>query len=150
MKKITLILLIILALWLTACDAATPVPTPDVGADGPLFPDLPVPKYTATGPMEETDASLPIEVNAGADFTITVETNPNTGLHWEVAVELNTAVVDYVWKDFFAKSEREGSPGWDVWTFKAVAPGETTITLAAYRGMTDVATVSRVFTIIVK
>ncbi|MFZ5903099.1 MAG: protease inhibitor I42 family protein [Chloroflexota bacterium] len=87
---------------------------------------------------------------AGEEFTITLETNPNTGLHWEVAVELDTTVVDYVWKEFIAKSGHPESSGWDVWTFKAVAPGEATITLGYYRGFSDAASRTAVFTIIVK
>ena len=147
MKKHLTLLLIAGALFLASCGKATSTPDP---ADGPLFPDLPVPQRTATGPMEVTDPKQPILVKAGEEFTITLETNPNTGLHWEVALELDTNFVDYVWKEFQAKSDREGSPGWDVWTFKAIAPGETTITLATYRGQTDVATKTLVFTISIK
>lgn len=126
MKKYLTLLLLSAALLLAACGAKP--------EEGPV-----------TNDPDET-----IEVKAGEEFNITLETNPNAGLHWEVAVELDTAVVDYVWKEFIAKSEREDSLGWDVWTFKAIAPGETTITLGYYRGFSDVASRTAVFKIIVK
>ena len=147
MKRSLTLLLIAAALLLAACGKATP--TPDLG-EQPLFPDLPIPKRTTTGPMEVTDPAQPIEVNAGEEFTIIVEANPNTELHWEVAVALDTLVVDYVWKDFVAKIKSPASIGWDVWTFKAIAPGTTTITLGYYRGFTEDTAKMAVFTIIVK
>jgi predicted secreted protein len=99
-----------------------------------------------------TDPDETIEVKAGQEFTITLETNPNTGLHWEVAVELDATILDVnnVRKVFVPDSAREDSPGKDVWTFTAIAPGETTITLGYYRGLTDVASRTLVFKIIVK
>lgn len=97
-----------------------------------------------------TDPDQIIEVEAGEKFNITLETNPNSGLHWEIALELDTAVVDYDWKEFVAKSDRENSPGWDVWTFRAVAPGEAAITLGYYRGLNETASRTLVFKIIVR
>ena len=107
---------------------------------------------TESGPPPVTEADEVIEVKAGEEFTITLETNPNTGLHWEVAVELDATIlnVNNVRKEFVPDSAREGSPGVDVWTFTAIAPGETTITLGYYRGFSDVASRTLVFKIIVK
>ena len=127
MKKYVSLLVIFAAFLLAACGGKT---TP---------PDVP--------PITEPDQT--IEVKAGEEFKITLETNLNTELHWEVAVALDTAVVDYVWKDFVAKNGSD-SVGWDVWTFKAVAPGTTTISLGYYRGLTEETAKMAVFTIIVQ
>ena len=98
------------------------------------------------------DPDQTIEVKVGEEFTITLETNPYTGLHWEVAIELDANILDVnnVRKEFVPDSAREGSPGVDIWMFTAIAPGETTITLGYYRGFSDVASRTLVFKIIVK
>ncbi|MEW5941315.1 MAG: protease inhibitor I42 family protein [Chloroflexota bacterium] len=133
MKRTHLILILLLLLALAACGKDTTAPASSGGAP------------------TVTDPDQPIEARAGEEFTITVETAGNvSGLHWEVAVELDTAVVDYVWKDFIPKTSNIDGSGWDVWKFKAVAPGATTITLGYYRGATEDATKMAVFTIIVK
>lgn len=135
MKKYQhLIILTLITILLTACGVAAP--TEEVAADEPI----------------PTDPDQTIEVKAGEEFTITLETNPNTGLHWEVAVELDATILDLnsIKKEFIAKTDREDSPGWDIWTFRAIAPGETTITLGYYRGFTDVASRTVVFNIVVK
>ncbi|MBV6397357.1 MAG: hypothetical protein HFACDABA_02971 [Anaerolineales bacterium] len=99
-----------------------------------------------------TDPDQVIEVRVGEEFTITLETNPNAGLHWEVAVELDETILDLsqIRKEFVPDSEREGSAGRDVWTFVAIAPGETTITLGYYRGATENSVKTAVFKIIVR
>lgn len=102
-----------------------------------------------TAAVTVTNPDQVIQVKAGEEFTITVESHPNTTLHWEVAVQLDTTVVDYVRKVFKAKSGSSDSAGWDIWTFKAIAPGETTITLGYYRGETEDADKMAIFKIIV-
>jgi predicted secreted protein len=127
MKKFALILFT-LAFALTACGGKT-------DSDKPIV----------------TDPDQPIEARAGEEFTITVETaGEASGLHWEVAVELDTSVVDYVWKDFIPKGVNQDGSGWDVWKFVAAGPGTTTITLGYYRGLTEDAVKTAVFTIVVK
>lgn len=135
MKKYQhLIILTLIIILLAACSAAAS--TEEAAAEEPI----------------PTDPDQTIEVKAGEEFNITLETNPNTGLHWEVAVELDATIVDVksIMKEFIPKTDREDSPGWDVWTFKAIAPGKTTITLGYYRGFTDVASRTVVFNIVVK
>ncbi len=137
MKKIFL-LFVVTAFALAACAEKPSISTPSRHPTA------------FSGQPTVTDPDKPIEVMAGTDFTIVVEANPSTGLHWEVAVELDTKVVEYVWKEFIAKGSAPGSSGWDVWTFKAVAPGKTIITLGDYRGYTEVASKLAEFTIVVK
>jgi len=137
MKRNYLLVILIMLISLTACSSKPIGPTPR-------------PKPTEGIPVI-TDPAAPIQVNAGDEFSITVDSEGNkTGLHWEIAVELETAIVDYVWKDFVPKGDNPDSSGWDIWTFKAIAPGETTITLADYRGMTEDISRKIVFKVIVK
>ncbi len=132
MKKIIFIVLAA-ALTLAACAPSTPAgPTP--------IPTLAV-----------SDPGKTIEVTAGNEFKIVIDSNPTTGFHWELVEALNTKVVDYVWKDYIPDQPvMPGSGGKDSWRFKAIAPGQTTITLGDYQGMSDVASQTLVFTIIVK
>ena len=126
MKKYLSLLLLSVAFLLAACGGKTEQPEP-------------------------TDPDTPIEVQAGKEFQIVVTTAGQvSGLHWEVAADLDTNVVDYVWKEFVPKGSNSEGSGWDVWKFKAIAPGQTTITLGYYRGMTEDTTKTIVFTIIVK
>ncbi len=139
MKKIYFIPLIV-ALTLVACSAKTQANPKTYIPAHPTPPNVPV----------VTDPSQPIEVKAGAQFTITVESQPTSNLHWEVAEQLDVKVVDYVWKDFVPKTPGDNSHGWDVWTFKAIAPGTTTITLAQYQGDTFTTDKKNTYTIVVK
>ena len=143
MKK--LFLPVILAvLILTACGET---PTPARPTITPL-PPRPTPNAAE---LQITDPGQTIEVKAGEDFTIAVRTNLSTEYHWEVAQELDSNVVEYVWKDHVPDNPNAAvSSGTDVWRFKAVAPGETTITLGYYQGMTDHTSQKAAFTIVVK
>jgi len=138
--------IILTALVISACGtSATPVPT----AIATEKPSRPTPSASE---LEVTNHNKPIEVAAGDEFTITVRTFIDPNFHWEVAKELDSNIVEYVWKNHV--SDDPGNPasnrGKDVWRFKAVAPGETIITLGYYQGMTDVAAPEIEFTVIVK
>jgi inhibitor of cysteine peptidase len=115
--KNTLYLLLASVLFLAACAAPAPTPTPADPASSSM-PAL-------------TDPSQPITVNAGEVFMIVVESNPSTGYHWEVLGDLNG--IEFVSREF-TQSEPilPGSGGVEVWTFKAVTAGDTSVTLGNY------------------
>jgi predicted secreted protein len=111
-------------------------------------PDRPTP---SAAELEITNPKETIEALVGDDFTITVRTNPASGYHWELAEELDTQTVDYVWKDFVpSQPDLPNSSGRDVWRFKAVAPGETRIVLGYYMGMTADTAEMLTFTVVVR
>lgn len=87
-------------------------------------------------PVEEliiSDPGKTVEVAAGNEFKIVIESNPSTGYHWELIGELDEKIVQFVSKDYRADEPViPGSGGADVWTFHALAAGETAITLAYY------------------
>lgn len=117
MKKIFTFLLI--ATLLAACSSSTPEATQNPAA-GTTRPAL-------------TDPGTPIEVAAGETFHIVVVSNPSTGYHWEFTSELDLNVVEFISNDYTADEPvMPGSGGVDVWTFKAVAAGQTQITLGSY------------------
>ncbi len=135
--------LILAALFLTACGGTPPKPTPPVLSFGGPTPNA--------AELQVTDPAKPINVTAGSEFTITVEANLSSEYHWEVAQALNSNIVQYVWKDHVP--DNPGDPngsGKDVWRFKAVAPGITTIVLGYYQGMTLNAAEKPAFTVVVK
>jgi inhibitor of cysteine peptidase len=69
-----------------------------------------------------------IEVAAGKMFALAVEANPTTGFQWELSQPLDETKVKLV--DSFYKApaaHRVGAAGVQLWIFKAVGKGETTI-----------------------
>jgi predicted secreted protein len=75
-----------------------------------------------------------IETGPGKNFQIIIESNPTTGYHWEIVGELDKSVVEFVNKEYKSSGAPGlvGAGGIDIWTFKAVAAGETQITLGSY------------------
>ena len=113
--KPTLYLLLASVIFLTACAAPTPAPEEPAQSSMPAL----------------TDPTQPILVNAGETFFIVVESNPSTGYHWEIVGDLNG--VELVSREYTAgEPVIPGSGGVDVWIFKAVSAGETTLVLGNY------------------
>lgn len=74
-----------------------------------------------------------VETSVGKEFKIVLDSNPSTGYHWEIVGDLDDKVVEFVSKDYRAdQPAAPGSGGSDVWVFKAVGTGDTTITLGYY------------------
>ncbi|MEW5941316.1 MAG: protease inhibitor I42 family protein [Chloroflexota bacterium] len=130
--KRSLFLLCAVALTLAAC-GGTPTETP---ADA----------------IAISDPGKTIEVTAGNEFKIVIESNPSTGYHWELVGDLDAGVLEFVSKDYRASEPvMPGSGGKDVWVFKAVAAGEATITLGHYPpAQGEPAAQEVTFTIVVK
>ena len=72
----------------------------------------------------------PLEIGKGEPLTITLDANPTTGFEWQLAAPLDAKVMKLIGHDFRpSDTSRVGSGGTDVWTFKAIGTGSTTITL---------------------
>lgn len=85
------------------------------------------------GRLEETDPAMPVEATAGETFDIVIEANVTTGYEWRLVEALDESVVQFVARDYEADQPvSEGSGGVDVWTFRAVAPGESQIVLGHF------------------
>ena len=102
---------------------------------------------------EVSDPEVAIETSVGQEFKVVVESNPSTGYHWELTEELDRSIVEFVSRDYRADQPvQPGSGGSDIFTFKAIAAGETTITLGQYppSNETTEPAQTKTFTVIVK
>ncbi len=81
-----------------------------------------------------TDPARPLSVSPGEKFVIVVASNRTTGFSWEIAKPFNEKVVTFLGKEYLPeKSDLDGAGGKEVWTFIAVAAGQTTIYLRYVR-----------------
>ena len=154
MKKLFLIFLVA-AFMLPACSeapTATLTVTPTKALPRATNTPRPAKPTPNAAELEISDPTKNIEVTAGSDFTITVRTSRSPELHWELSEALETNIVDYVWKDHIPDdpSNPTNSSGKDVWRFKAVGPGTTTIVLGYYKNMESTTTQTFAFTVVVK
>lgn len=110
------------------------------------------PTETSAPHLEISDPGKSIEVAAGSEFKIIIESNPSTGYQWKMVGELDEGILQFVSMDYRADEPvMPGSGGADVWIFKAVAAGETKIVLGNYPpGQGEPAAQEITFTIIVK
>lgn len=100
-----------------------------------------------------SDPARQLEAAAGNEFKIIIDSNPSTGYHWELVDELDDDIVEFVSREYRGGEEAmPGSGGVDVWIFKAVAAGETHITLGYYPPSNDPVEPQQtvIFTVIVK
>jgi inhibitor of cysteine peptidase len=121
MKRICVVMLV--ATLLTGCAASPSTSTPT----------LPPTAETPTTLPEPTDPTQLITVKADDIFNLVLPSNPSTGYRWEILSELDETIVEFVEQNYFAEEPvMPGSGGMDVWTFRAVSAGETTIVLGYY------------------
>jgi inhibitor of cysteine peptidase len=86
-------------------------------------------------PPEERAISKEIEVPVDSSFTVTLCSNPTTGFQWESAKINDQAVLrqtDHKFVPPEAKGDRPpapGTPGKEVWTFKALKKGTCSVSM---------------------
>jgi inhibitor of cysteine peptidase len=121
MKRTYLLLIVIILLTGCATSSSTPTPT------------LPPTAETQNTLLEPTDSTQLITVKMGESFDLVVPSNPSTGYHWEIIPELDETIVQMVSQDYIPEQPvMPGSGGVEVWTFRAVNAGDTTIVLGSY------------------
>lgn len=82
--------------------------------------------------MNAKQISKEIEVNAGDSFKVTLCSNPTTGFEWSEAAQIgDQAVVKQVNHKFTASKNKQlaGAAGQEIWTFRALQEGTTTISM---------------------
>lgn len=85
---------------------------------------------TRTANYTEADSGKTIEASVGQQFTITLRGNETTGYVWQMTKDTNSKIVKKISDKYTTDNTGlVGSGGDHVWTYKAVAAGETTITL---------------------
>ena len=87
-------------------------------------------KAAVANEASDTDPCRPLTASPGEKFFIDLPANRTTGFSWQIAKPLDEKVVKLVESKYLpGKSGVVGAPGKEVWTFTAVAPGRTTISL---------------------
>ena len=82
------------------------------------------------------DPSQPIEVRAGSDFTIALESNRSTGYQWvlvDSAALGPLRLVDTRYEVPRRNRDRNGAGGAERWTFRAASAGEGVVSLVYVR-----------------
>jgi inhibitor of cysteine peptidase len=121
MKRMPLFLIGILLL--TGCATSTPTPTPT----------LPPTAETPNTLPEPTDHTQLITVTAGETFDLVLPANSSTGYRWDIVPEMDENLIEFVAQDYITEEPvMPGSGGVDVWTFRAINTGDTTIVLGYY------------------
>lgn len=120
MKRIGLLLVLIVLL--TGCAETSSTPTPTLE---------PVPTAETPNTLPEpTDPTQLITVKPGETFELVLPSNSSTGYRWDLVEDLDANILEFVAQDYIPQQPIiPGSGGVDVWTFRAVSAGDTTITL---------------------
>ena len=128
-KLITVGLMVIMALSLLACSpkaAEEPVsPAPNKVSVAVTCDDF----------MNQTHISKQFEIQTGGSLTVTLCSNPTTGFEWESAQISDQTVLQQIDHKFVAPETKgdgppaPGTPGKEVWTFKALKEGTSTISM---------------------
>ena len=123
MKRICVVLLAVTLLAGCATSTSTPTPTPT----------LPPSVETPNPLPDPTDPTQLILAGPGETFDPVLPSNASTGYHWQIIPKLDGNIVEFVEQGYIPEEPvMPGSGGMDVWTFRAVSVGETTIVLGYY------------------
>lgn len=71
-----------------------------------------------------------VEIGVGGSFTVTLDSNVTTGYSWELKGISDTSVLEKTDNKYVAPtSNLMGASGKEVWTFKALKAGTTTLSM---------------------
>jgi len=99
---------------------------------------LPSTTFWASNIEESVDASFAgkeVEVAVGGSLIVTLESNPTTGFKWELTEVTDQTVLELVESKYEPGKEARQEPpvpgagGTEIWSFKALKKGETTISM---------------------
>ena len=85
--------------------------------------------------MKQKHISQEVEIAADGSLTVTLCSNPSTGFEWESAKISDQTVLQQVSHEFVApeatgdKPPPPGTPSKEVWTFKALKKGTSTVSI---------------------
>ncbi|MCJ7516328.1 MAG: protease inhibitor I42 family protein [Dehalococcoidia bacterium] len=116
LRMIPVFAMLILSLWLTAC-------APSAGTSV---------NVTCDDFNTQPSASKQVAVATGNTFTVTLCSNATTGFKWSEAAQISDqTVVQQTGHEFIAPqgTGMVGAPGSEVWTFKALKKGTSTINM---------------------
>ena len=112
-------LMVIVALSVMACS-----PAPTVVSGGISCDDF----------MNRKNISEQVEIAEGEFFTVTLCSNPTTGFEWNEEAKISdTGVLQQLQHEFIGPESEPppppGTPGQEVWTFEALKPGMSTVSM---------------------
>jgi inhibitor of cysteine peptidase len=80
--------------------------------------------------LDESSSGQQIEIASNGVFTVTLESNQTTGYSWELKEIGDTSILQKTSNEYIAPDTNlVGAGGQEVWTFKALKAGETTLTM---------------------
>ncbi len=80
------------------------------------------------------DSNMLIEVKVGQEFDIVLKSNPTTGYSWKLARPLDKKMLELVKSKYKApEGSTLGKGGEEVWTFRGMGKGKTSISLKYVR-----------------
>lgn len=80
--------------------------------------------------IDKTFSGKEIEVAVGDSFVVSLDSNPTTGFEWALAENSDEDVLQKVDSEFeAAKTDLIGAGGKELWTFKALKEGTSTISM---------------------
>jgi inhibitor of cysteine peptidase len=75
-----------------------------------------------------------IEVTVGKEVVITLGANKTTGFEWQLANPVDKNILEFLGSQYLSNSDRlVGAGGKEVWTFRAIRAGKTTISFKYVR-----------------
>jgi len=82
---------------------------------------------------EYLNPGAPIQVKAGQNFTIRLQSNPTTGYGWQLSKALDNKISLVTNAYIPPDSKLCGAGGHEVWTFKAIEQGQAEISMKYVR-----------------
>ncbi len=86
---------------------------------------------------DASDSGKTIEISAGDSLTVTLDSNPTTGFSWALKGIGNESVLEQTGHEFKAAPASNtpllGAGGKEIWTFKALNKGTSTINMEYIR-----------------
>ena len=83
---------------------------------------------------EESKNLKVIKAQVGHNITIILKSNPTTGYQWQVAKPLDESTLKLISSEYLAdKTTLVGAGGKQVWRFKTLKPGQTSISFKYVR-----------------
>ena len=83
--------------------------------------------------MKQHHISKEVKVSVDGSLTVTLCSNPTTGFQWESAKITDQTVLEQVAHEFVSPESEPppppGTPGQEIWTFKALKKGTSTISV---------------------
>ncbi|MBA7647795.1 hypothetical protein ES703_55574 [subsurface metagenome] len=83
--------------------------------------------------VDESHNGKKVEIAVAGTLTVTLESNPTTGFQWSESADISDqTVLEQVDHQFVSPPEDTGmvgAPGKEVWTFKALKKGSSTISM---------------------